>query len=53
MFDDAQKEFDKSVRAMAENSLVKRLNKEGIKRADISNEKFEDLLLDEIEILKN
>lgn len=52
MFDDAQKEFDKSVRAMAENSLLKRLNKEGIKRADISNEKFEDLLLDEIEILK-
>ena len=40
MFDDAQKEFDKSVRAMAENSLVKRLNKEGIKRADISIEKF-------------
>lgn len=52
MFDDAQKEFDKSVRVMAENSLIKKLNKQGIKRSDISNEEFEELLLDEIEILK-
>ena len=44
MFDDAQKEFDKSLRAMAENSLLKKLNSQGIKRADISSEKFEELL---------
>lgn len=52
MFDDAQKEFDKSLRAMAENSLLKKLNSQGIKRANISNEKFEELLVDEIGILK-
>lgn len=52
MFDDAQKEFDKSLRVMAENSLLKKLNNQGIKRVDISSEKFEELLVDEIEILK-
>ncbi|MDD2384594.1 MAG: hypothetical protein PHN18_10430 [Sulfurospirillaceae bacterium] len=52
MFDEAQKEFDKSVRTMAENSLLKKLNKQGLQRVDLSDEKFNELLLDEIEILK-
>lgn len=52
MFDEAQKEFDKSVRTMAENSLLKRLNKQGLQRVDLSDEKFNELLLDEVEILK-
>jgi len=52
MFDEAQKEFDKSVRTMAENSLLKKLNKQGLQRADLSDEKYNELLLDEVEILK-
>lgn len=52
MFDEAQKEFDKSVRSMAENSLLKKLNKQGLQRVDLSDEKFNELLLDEVEILK-
>lgn len=52
MFDEAQKEFDKSVRTMAENSLLKKLNKQGLQRVDLSDEKFNELLLDEVEILK-
>ncbi len=52
MFDEAQKEFDKSVRTMAENSLLKRLNKQGLQRVDLSDEKYNELLLDEVEILK-
>ena len=52
MFDDAQREFDKSVRAMAESSLLKKLNKQGVTRSDIPDLKFEELLVDEIEILK-
>jgi hypothetical protein len=52
MFEDAQREFDKSVKTMAENSLLKKLNKQGITRSDISDVKFQELLVDEIEILK-
>jgi len=52
MFNEAQKEFDKSVRTMAENSLLKKLNKQGLQRADLSDEKYNELLLDEVEILK-
>ncbi len=52
MFDEAQKEFDKSVRTMAENSLLKKLNKQGLQRADLSDEKYNELLSDEVEILK-
>jgi len=52
MFDEAQKEFDKSVRTMAENSLLKKLNKQGLQRADLSDEKYNELLLDQVKILK-
>jgi len=52
MFDEAQKEFDKSVRTMAENSLLKKLNKQGVQRVDLSDEKYNELLSDEVEILK-
>jgi hypothetical protein len=38
---------------MAENSLIKKLNTKGISRNDLANEKFEELLLLEIEIIKN
>ena len=53
MFNDVQKEFDKSVRKMAESNLLKKLNAQGINRTDITNEKFAELLELEIEILKS
>ena len=37
---------------MAENSLLKKLNKQGLQRADLSDEKYNELLSDEVEILK-
>lgn len=53
MFDDVQNEFDKSVKKMAESNLLKKLNKQGIKRTDITDEKFAELLDMEIDILKS
>lgn len=53
MFDDVQNEFDKSVKKMAESNLLKKLNKQGIKRTDITEEKFAELLDMEIDILKS
>ena len=38
---------------MAENSLLKKLNTQGIQRSDLTNEKFEELLSLEIDIIKN
>lgn len=53
MFDDVQNEFDKSVKKMAESNLLKKLNSQGIKRTDITEEKFAELLDMEIDILKS
>jgi len=53
MFNDAQNEFDKNVRKMAESNLLKKLNKQGINRTDITSGKFNELLEMEIEILKS
>ncbi len=53
MFDNLQNEFDTSVKKLAENSLIKKLNKQGISRSDISNEKFNELLKLEIDIIKS
>ena len=38
---------------MAESSLIKKLNEQGINRNDLTSDKFEELLLLEIEIIKN
>jgi hypothetical protein len=53
MLDTIQTELNQGVRKMAENSLIKKLNTKGISRNDLANEKFEELLLLEIEIIKN
>ena len=53
MFNDIQNEIDKNIKNIAQSNLLKRLNSQGINRAAISNEKFDELLDMEIEILKN
>ncbi len=53
MLDTLQTELNQGVRKMAENSLIKKLNTQGINRNDLTNEKFEELLSLEIEIIKN
>ena len=41
MLDTIQTELNQGVRKMAENSLIKKLNAQGINRSDLANEKFE------------
>lgn len=53
MFSDTQNEFDKNVRKMAESNLLKKLNKQGINRTDITSGKFNELLEMEMDILKS
>ncbi len=53
MFDDVQNEFDKSVRKIAKSNLLKKLNSQGINRSDITDEKFEELLELEIDIIQS
>lgn len=53
MLDTLQTELNQGVRKMAESSLIKKLNTQGINKNDLTNEKFEELLLLEIEIIKN
>lgn len=53
MLDILQSELNQSVRKMAENSLIKKLNDQGINRNDLASDKFDELLLLEIDIIKN
>lgn len=53
MLDTMQMELNQGVRKMAENSLLKKLNEQGISRSDLTNDKFEELLSLEVEIIKN
>ena len=53
MLDTIQTELNQGVKKMAESSLIKKLNTQGIKRSDLTDNKFEELLLLEIEIIKN
>ena len=53
MLDTIQIELNQGVRKLAENSLIKKLNEQGISRSDLTNEKFEELLNLEIDIIKN
>ena len=53
MLDAIQSELNQNVRKMAESSLIKKLNTQGINRSDLTDDKFEELLLLEIEIIKN
>ena len=53
MLDAIQTELNQNVRKIAESSLIKKLNTQEINRNDLTNDKFEELLLLEIEIIKN
>ena len=53
MLDSIQTELNQGIKKMAESSLIKKLNTQGINRNDLTNDKFEELLLLEIEIIKN
>jgi hypothetical protein len=53
MLDILQSELNQSVRKMAENSLIKKLNDQSINRNDLASDKFDELLLLEIDIIKN
>ena len=53
MLDILQSELNQSVRKMAENSLIKKLNDQSINRNDLASDKFKELLLLEIGIIKN
>ena len=53
MLDTIQTELNQGVRNMAENSLIKKLNAQGINRSDLTDNKFEELLNLEMDIIKN
>ena len=53
MLDALQNNFNDSVKNMAENNLIKKLNAKGIDRAHLSSAEYEELLRLEIDILKS
>lgn len=54
MFKDTQKEFDKNVRKIATNNVLKKLNKQGVvSRSDVDDIKFEKLIDMEEDIIKS
>ncbi|WP_121628737.1 hypothetical protein [Poseidonibacter antarcticus] len=53
MLNDIQKEFDSNIRKLAENSLLKKLKKQGLCRSDIAEEKYEELIELEMDIMKS
>ena len=53
MLETIQTELNQGVRNMAENSLHKKINAKENNRSDLTNEKFEELLNLEIDIIKN
>lgn len=53
MLENVQNELNKNIKQIAENNLLRKLNKQGLVRNDISNDKFIELLDMEIEILKS
>jgi hypothetical protein len=52
MFNDLQNSLDTSVRKMAENNAIKKLNKKGMKRKDIRSEDFNELVSMEMDLIK-
>lgn len=53
MFNKVQNEFDASVRKIATSNVIKKLNEQGLQRSDIEDEKFEELIEMQIDILKS
>ena len=53
MLSELQNELDQGLHKMAENSLLKKLNTQGITRADLTDEKYQELLAMETDIIKS
>jgi len=53
MFNKVQQDFDKNLHKIASNNVLKKLNKQGIQRTDIDDDKFSELITMEIDILKS
>lgn len=53
MLDTIQTELNQGVRNIAESSLIKKLDAQGINRSDLTDNKFEELLNLEMDIIKN
>ena len=52
MFKNTQNEFNSNIKRIAENAVIKRLNKEGLSRMDIADDKFNQLVEMQINIIK-
>ena len=53
MLDTIQTELNQGVRNIAESSLIKKLDAQGINRSDLTDNKFEELLNLEMDIIIN
>jgi hypothetical protein len=53
MFKNAQNKIDNSITKLAENNIIKKLNKEAISRSSICEYKFNQLVEMEIETIKD
>jgi len=52
MLKETKKNFDIEVRRFARNSIIEKLEKQGIDYQQLNDDAFDDLVNDEIEILK-
>jgi len=52
MLEETKKNFDIEVRRFARNSIIEKLKKQGIDYQQLNDDAFDDLVNDEIEILK-
>ena len=53
MLDKVKKTFDEEVQTFARNNIIKKLDKQGVNYKDVADLDFNNLLADEIEILKS
>ena len=52
MLSEAMDNFEKEVKKYAKKNIINKLEKQGINYKQLSDEAFDDLVVDEIEILK-
>jgi hypothetical protein len=53
MFEATKKNFENEVQNFARNNIIRKLEKQGIDYKELSDDAFNDLIRDEIEILKS
>ena len=53
MLDELKETFDTEVNKYAKKNIIKKLEEQGINYLDLDDESFDELLKDEIEILKS